>query len=66
MENLEIKNSKLDGLRSQIDEIDKNMAILFEQRMIIIYKTFFYNYFKIYLHFRHLGSHHHHHTKFFH
>ena len=38
MKNLEIKNSKLDGFRSQIDEVDKNMAMLFEQRMIIIDK----------------------------
>ncbi len=38
MENLEIKNCELDNLRNQINEIDKNMAILFEQRMIIIDK----------------------------
>lgn len=34
--NMEIKNQDLDDLRKQLDEIDRSIAILFEQRMIVI------------------------------
>ena len=37
--NMEIKNEDLDDLRKQLDEIDKSIATLFEQRMIVIEKV---------------------------
>ena len=37
--NMEIKNEELDNLRKQLDEIDKSIATLFEQRMIVIRKV---------------------------
>lgn len=39
LNNVEMKNEELDNLRKQLDEIDKSIATLFEQRMIVIEKV---------------------------
>lgn len=39
LNNMGIKNEDLDDLRKQLDEIDRSIATLFEQRMIVIEKV---------------------------